>query len=171
MTKTRLTQIVTGIFVIGIILVFVINLNGQGDIARVGDEAADFQLEGQNGELYQLSDYEGKPVVLSFFTTWCTSCKAQTPEMIQFQEEFADDVQVFTIVKSESKRAVEKYIEETGYADQLYIFDFDQEVSGSYGITGQPETVIIDGSGVVVDHIVGPVKKGDVTEKVSDLTI
>ena len=46
MTKTRLTQIVTGIFVIGIILVFVINLNGQGDIARVGDEAADFQLEG-----------------------------------------------------------------------------------------------------------------------------
>src|SRR5690625_7119671 len=90
MTKTRLTQIVTGIFVIGIILVFVINLNGQGDIARVGDEAADFQLEGQNGELYQLSDYEGKPVVLSFFTTWCTSCKAQTPETIQFQEEFAD---------------------------------------------------------------------------------
>jgi hypothetical protein len=94
-----------------------------------------------------------------------------TYEMIQFQEEFADDVQVFTIVKSESKRAVEKYIEETGYADQLYIFDFDQEVSGSYGITGQPETVIIDGSGVVVDHIVGPVKKDDVTEKIDNLTI
>jgi len=169
MNKTRWIQGVTGLFIIGILITFVIGLRVQGNSVVIGDASYDFQLEDRSGELYQLSDFEGKPVVLNFFSTWCKPCEAQAPEMMQFMEEYKDEVHVFTIVKSESKRAVERFVENKGFGDKTYLFDFDLHVSQRYGIIGQPETVIIDDSGIVVDHIVGSVTRDVVAKKVSDL--
>ncbi|SES42080.1 TlpA family protein disulfide reductase [Salipaludibacillus aurantiacus] len=169
MNKTRWIQAATGLFVIGILITFVIGLRVQGDTVGIGDEAYNFELEDQAGELYQLDAYKGKPVVLNFFSTWCKPCESQAPEMMQFTEEFQDEVYVFTVVKSESKRAVERFIERTGYDNKTYVFDFDLEVSQRYGIVGQPETVIIDENGVVADHIVGSVNRDVMAKKVSDL--
>lgn len=169
MTKTRIVQGLALLFVIGILGIFVVNLKDQGEVVGVGDQAYDFQLEDQNGEVHQLSDYAGKPIVLNFFTTWCSSCQEQAPSMIDFEKEFADDVQVFTIVKAESKRTLEKYLERTGYTERLYVFDFDTEVSDRYGVTGQPETIIIDKDGTIVDHIIGPIPGEKVATLVSDL--
>lgn len=171
MNKTRWMQAATGVFVIGILITFVIGLRVQGNTAGVGDAAYDFQLEGETGEVYQLSDYIGKPVVLNFFSTWCKPCESQAPEMVKFKQEYEEEVQVFTIVKSESKQAVERFIERTGYDDKLYVFDFDLNVSKRYGITGQPETVVIDSNGVITDHIVGSVTRDVVAKIVSDMTV
>ncbi|PYZ93393.1 alkyl hydroperoxide reductase [Salipaludibacillus keqinensis] len=169
MNKAKWIQGFTGLFVIGILITFVLGLRVQGDTVGIGDPSYDFQLEDYSGEMYQLSDFEGKPVVLNFFSTWCKPCEAQAPEMMQFTEEYDGDVQVFTIVKSESKRAVERFIEKTGFTDKTYVFDFDLHVSQRYGVIGQPETVIIDENGIVVDHIVGSVTRDVVAKKVSDL--
>src|SRR5699024_9302719 len=142
----------------------------QGDIVGVGDEAYEFQLEDEEGKMYQLSDYKGKPVVLNFFSTWCKSCHTQAPSMIRFEQEVADDVQVFTVVRSESPRALEQYLERTGFTDRLYIFDFDTEVSDRYGVVGQPETIIIDEDGIIVNHIMGPIsgeEVGDIIKEIS----
>lgn len=169
MTKNRWIQVVTILFVIGIIAVLIINLQDQGNIVGVGDEAYDFKLEDQDGKLYQLSDYKGKPVVLNFFSTWCKSCHAQAPSMIEFEKEIADAVQVFTVVRSESTRTLEQYMERTGFTERLYIFDFDTEVSDRYGVVGQPETIIIDEKGIIVDHIIGPISGGEVADIVNSL--
>lgn len=141
---------------VGFIAILVINLNKNESLA-VGDEAFDFQLEDRNGEVYQLSDYKGKPVVLNFFTTWCESCNEVAPSMIEFEKKYGEDIQVFTIVRAESQRTLEKYLDRSGHEDRLYIFDYDMEVSDRYGIVGQPETIIIDENGMIVEHIVGPI--------------
>lgn len=53
MTKTRITQGITLLFVIAIIVVFIIHLKNSNEIVEVSDEAYDFALEDVNGEIYQ----------------------------------------------------------------------------------------------------------------------
>lgn len=143
---------------IGLLIVFVIGLRDQGKALEIGDEAMDFELEDLEGNVHRFSDYKGNIVVLNFFTTWCESCEEEAPMLIDFQEEFKDDVVSFTIVKADSRRSVEKYIERTGY-EMPYLFDFDTSVSDDYGVIGQPETTIIDRDGIIRNHFVGPVSR------------
>ena len=170
MKKTRWIQGITLFILVGFITILVVNLN-KNESVTVGDEAYDFALEDRTGEIYQLSDYRGKPVVLNFFTTWCESCHEVAPSLIEFEKEYGDEFQIFTIVRAESERTLEKYLERTGYEDRLYIFDYDMEVSDRYGIVGQPETVIIDENGMIVEHIVGPITGKELAKVMSNLQL
>ncbi|MFP3361655.1 redoxin domain-containing protein, partial [Planococcus sp. SIMBA_143] len=46
---------------------------------EVGDRAADFTLETMEGKEVGLSDYEGQPVFLNFWATWCPPCEEEMP--------------------------------------------------------------------------------------------
>ena len=35
-----------------------------------------------------LADYKGKVVVLDFYATWCEPCRAETPRLVQLQEQY-----------------------------------------------------------------------------------
>lgn len=48
---------------------------------------------------------------------------------------------------------------------RLFAFDYDMAVSEQYGIVGQPETIIIDEAGIVIEHIVGPISGGELANK------
>ena len=160
MNRTKLIQMGSGTVVIGILILFVVGLNLDGTSADVGDEAVAFSLEDREGNLVNLDDHLGEqPVVMTFFSTWCQPCRQQTPEVIAFQEEYGEDVLVLTVVKSETRRAVDRFIDDTGYDEPNYVFDFNTDVSKAYGITGQPETIIISREGVIVEHIVGGVSR------------
>ncbi len=167
MTKVRITQIVTLLFVIAIIAVLVINIKNKNEVVKVGDEAYNFALEDQDEVVHELEDYRGKPVVLNFFATWCESCHEQSPSLIEFEKEYGDEIQVFTVVRAESQRVLNQYIERHGeeYGERLFIFDYDMAVSEKYGVVGQPETIIIDERGIVQEHIVGPISGGELVQK------
>lgn len=160
MTREMLVKGLSGFAVISILILFVVGLRMQGSAADVGDDAVPFTLEAYGGEEVSLDDHLGEgPVVMTFFSTWCQPCKQQMPEVIAFQEEYGDEVAVFTIVKSESRRAVDRFIEDTGYSEPVFLFDFNSDVSKDYGIVGQPETIIINEEGMIIEHIVGGVSR------------
>lgn len=167
MLRTRITQVITLLFVVAVIAVLVINIKNKQEIVKVGDEAYNFALEDMTDDIYELADYRGKPVVINFFSTWCESCHEQSPGLIEFEKEYGEEIQVFTIVRAESQRMLNQYIERYGpqYGERLFIFDYDMAVSERYGIVGQPETVIIDEAGVVTEHIVGPISGSELANK------
>lgn len=167
MKKTKIIQLGILVFVIGILVLFVIGLRGGNEVG-IGDKAVDFELEDLNGKLHRLSDYEGKVIVLNFFATWCNPCQEQAPTLHEFYHEYKDEIGYFTIVKSDSKRSVEKYKERTGF-DMPYVFDFDLTVSDTYGVIGQPETIIIDQDGIIHNHFVGSVTRDMLAFEISKL--
>lgn len=170
MLRTRITQGVTLLFVMAIIAVLVINIKNKQEIVKVGDEAYNFALEDMTDEIYELAHFRGKPVVMNFFSTWCESCHEQSPSLIEFEKEYGDEIQVFTVVRAESQRMLNQYIERHGaeYGERLFIFDYDMDVSERYGIVGQPETIIINESGIVTEHIVGPISGGELANKMRE---
>jgi thiol-disulfide isomerase/thioredoxin len=47
---------------------------------------ADFALKDLSDKTVRLSDFKGKVVLLNFWTTWCTGCLAEIPDLIELQK-------------------------------------------------------------------------------------
>jgi len=65
---------------------------GSGGGSGVSDPAA-FDLPAIQGEArIRLVDFEGKPVVVNFFASWCTACDFELPGFAKVSDELRDQV-------------------------------------------------------------------------------
>lgn len=167
MSRHKIIQTIVLVFAIGVLATMVLGLRS-GDTVGIGDEGFNFELEDLEGNFHQLSDYKGEVVILNFFASWCEPCKEEAPELEKFHAEFKDEVNLLIVVKGETKKAVRKYIDEID-SKVNYIFDFNNNVSRSYGAVGQPETVIINEEGIIVDHVIGSVDRDFLALRVKEL--
>lgn len=55
---------------------------------------AHLSLHDAHGNEVRLGDYRGRPVMLHFFTTWCTQCDAMVPAVVATRRVFRDSLQV-----------------------------------------------------------------------------
>lgn len=49
--------------------------------AAIGLSAPDFELKDINGKMWRLADLRGKVVLVTFWATWCDSCKEENPAL------------------------------------------------------------------------------------------
>lgn len=148
------------------VLGFLVNGLGGKASAQPGDQAIDFELKDVSGKTVKLSDFKGQPVVLNFFATWCAPCIDEAPELEAFGKEYKD-AKLLILAKGESKRRMEKYIDESG-SKLTYLLDTKEEISKDYTVLGQPETIIIDGNGVIVERFSGPTTKDDLIKMIAE---
>jgi len=116
-------------------------------------EAPDFTVYDREGNAVKLSDFEGKPVVLNFWASWCGPCKSEMPAFEEAYATYGDQVH-FVMVNltdgwQETQEKAENLLEEQGYTFPVY-FDKDQDAARVYGVTGIPTTYFIDAEGYAV---------------------
>lgn len=109
-----------------------------------------------NGSTLKLSDLKGKVVLLNFWATWCPPCREEIPSMMKLNGLMAGKpFQMVAISIDEGdKSAIESFFKETGFSLPTYL-DESGASAKSYGITGVPESFIIDKQGVLVKKIIG----------------
>jgi peroxiredoxin len=125
--------------------------------ARSVFTAPDFELPDVNGNMHRLSSLRGKVVFLNLWTTWCPPCRMEMPAMQRLYNRLAPrDFAMLAVSQDENgAAAVAPFVRELGLTFPVLI-DAEARVSGRYGVTGYPETFVIDRQGQVVRHIVGP---------------
>jgi cytochrome c biogenesis protein CcmG/thiol:disulfide interchange protein DsbE len=134
-------------------------------IDRPDDVAPNFDMQFFNGyewedlQTAQLSDFQGRPVVLNFWASWCVECKIEADLLEQTWRDYRDDGVVFlgvAYIDVEPKSLA--YLEEYNitYPNAP---DLRSSVSSKYDITGVPETFFIDKEGNVVHIQLGPVNE------------
>ena len=105
-------------------------------------------------EVLDLEQLAGKPVVLSFWTTWCPYCRAQTPILVAAHAAHAaQGIQFIGINVSEQQAQVRDYLGANGISYPIAL-DANGQVAGLYNVTGYPTTYFLDAEGrVVVRHL------------------
>jgi len=123
-----------------------------------GDVASDFKLEdAATGETVSLSSLKGKVVFLNVWATWCGPCREEMPSMETLYDDFRNNKDFVMLAVSQDtkgKSAVIPYVQKNGYHFRV-LLDPENKVSDEYGVSGVPETFIIDRKGRIVAHHMG----------------
>ena len=119
-------------------------------------EAPAFTLNCLDGKRINLSDYKGKPVLVTFWATWCTSCKEELPILEKFWIGKKDQLALLVItIDGERKKAAQKIIEENKLTLPVLLL-LKEKCMDQYGVRGWvPQTFLIDREGMLVGKTVG----------------
>ena len=126
---------------------------------KVGDDAPTFFVRDLVEKNFFLSDTLklGRPIVLSFFATWCGPCRLEMPELDTLSQSYKNvnfylvDVSGLTQGKSKLKEDPEKVkimVESLGVTLQV-LMDKYGKVAEKYGVKSLPRLVVIDAKGKV----------------------
>jgi cytochrome c biogenesis protein CcmG/thiol:disulfide interchange protein DsbE len=112
-----------------------------------------------DGAPTNLGDLRGRWVIVNFFATWCVPCREEHPSLVAFAERHRviGDANVFGIVYADDVGAVRKFRATEG-GDWPMLVDPDGRLGLDYGVSGVPESFLIDPGGIVVAKIVGGVR-------------
>ncbi len=118
--------------------------------------APDFQLASLTGETVQLSDYEGKVVLIDFWATWCAPCRMEVPHLKELYSRYQEDG--FEVVGISLDQAgpdvVRRFVAKHEIPYEVVMGNPD--VARRYGrVTALPTACLIDRDGRVVKKYVG----------------
>lgn len=124
---------------------------------RSGYTAPDFALPDLEGRVHSLSEYAGNVVFLNVWATWCPPCREEMPSMERLYRQYASQGLVMLAVSEDEgpKDQVEAFVRSLGLSFPI-LLDPEGKIPKAYGVTGYPETFLIDRSGRIVDHTIGP---------------
>jgi cytochrome c biogenesis protein CcmG/thiol:disulfide interchange protein DsbE len=120
--------------------------------------APDFSLTDLNGQPLNLSSYRGKVVLLDFWATWCTPCRAEIPHFVEYQNAYRDQgLQVIGISMDDDLKPVGPFYKE--YKMNYPVALGNDNLAQAYGgILGLPVTFLIDRDGHIQAKYVGAVE-------------
>src|SRR5688572_29862598 len=91
------------------------NPTGRPPAAEAGRAAPDFLLNTLEGTDLHLSDLQGRPLLVNFWATWCTSCRQEMPDFVAVQEEHRDrGFLIIAVNLRESEERARGFVEEFG---------------------------------------------------------
>ncbi len=101
----------------------------------------------------------GKPVLVNFFASWCTPCLAEHPLFMRLKER--EGATIVGIAWKDKPEAARAWLAKLGDPYARVGFDQDGKVGLDWGLSGVPETYLIDAQGVVRLHFRGPLTERD----------
>jgi thiol-disulfide isomerase/thioredoxin len=111
--------------------------------------APPFSLASRAGGQVSLADLKGQVVMINFWASWCGPCRQEFPALDQIYAKYKPMGFTLVAINVESEKAdAEKFLSATPASFPI-LFDPDNTVSGKYGVSAMPTTVLIDRQGRV----------------------
>jgi cytochrome c-type biogenesis protein len=129
--------------------------------AEVGNAAPPFSVITRDNAALTLAGLRGKVVLVNFWGTWCAPCEREMPELQSLYERFqADGLVIIGLAVKDTPEAVDAFIVEHGLTFPIALDDA-LEITRSYGVVGQPTTLLIGKDGII-QHVFYSVVTADV---------
>jgi thiol-disulfide isomerase/thioredoxin len=109
-----------------------------------------------DGTVQKLSNYRGKIVLVNLWATWCPPCLEEMPLLETLAARYGSrGLVVLGIAADEDRSAVERFLAKRPLSFDV-LLDPNGEVGTRYGITGYPETFVVDREGRLQLKFIGP---------------
>lgn len=132
----------------------------------VGKQAPDFEMEALAPEFTTFTSQDlasGKPVLVNFWASWCAPCRLEAPLLEELSER--EGMTLYGIAYKDEPEFARDFLDEFGNPFVHIAADRDGRGAIEWGVTGFPETFVVDGDGVIRAHYAGPLTD-DVVENI-----
>ena len=115
----------------------------------IGKPAPEFQLPDlrQPTKIISPQQMRGKVWLLNVWGSWCVACREEHPFLLEIARTGA--VPIYGLSWKDKREDALATLRELGDPYVLNASDFDGRVAIDYGVTGAPETYLIDKNGVI----------------------
>ena len=119
--------------------------------------APEVQFAALSGENFSTSDLRGKVVLVNFWATWCTTCVAEMPRMIDTYRKFSPRgyEMVAVAVQSDHPNSVAAFTQKRALPFKVAL-DGNGDIARQFGrVRITPTSFLIDRNGRVIKEYVG----------------
>ena len=167
--STRSFIAVLGVLAVVGLLVFGLVKKGSTGV-QVGDPAPTAALPRlEGGGTESLADYQGRWVLVNVWASWCIPCREEAPALEKLQRERGGPR--FTVLGIDSRDLSgdgRAFVAKYGLS-YPQLRDGNGDAAHEYGTTGVPENFLIDPTGKVRVHLLGPANEEILREQVEPL--
>ena len=124
-------------------------------VTAIGEQAPAFTQLTPAGKQVSLADYRGKYVLVDFWASWCTPCRAENPYVLKAYNAFkARNFEVLGVSLDE-ERTRDKWVQAIAddhmpWTQVSGLEGFEGGVAKRYGIQSIPQNFLVDPSGKIV---------------------
>jgi cytochrome c biogenesis protein CcmG, thiol:disulfide interchange protein DsbE len=127
--------------------------------ATVGAQAPDDALPSLDGAAPAPLHTALKGMTLvNFFASWCSTCPAEAPTLAALK---AEGVRVVGVALKDDPAKTRDFLTRYGDPYQAIFVDRDGRAGIDFGVTGVPETYLVDARGRILDKIAEPLTPAD----------
>ena len=109
----------------------------------------------ESDAVFTNGDLDGQVALVNVFASWCGPCRIEHPTLMELARQ--DAVQIYGINWKETPEACLRYLNEAGDPYSRIGSDESGRFALDLGVTGAPETFIIDRHGRIRYKQVGPI--------------
>ncbi len=127
----------------------------QQPISLIGSQVPDLTIQSLDGDLVSLREFQGTPLVINFWASWCVPCRQEAPVLAAAAQRMAGKAQFVGVDIQDTDSAARAY-----EAEIKSPYPVGPAIRGSYrdfGVTAPPETFFVDRHGTVQSKVIGPV--------------
>lgn len=145
--------------VVGYVLYTNLFLTGLGQ----GQPAPNFTATNLEGRAMHLSDFSGRPVMLTFWSPDCFACRQELPTLQAIATKQNSDVVLLTIVSHMAAAQVKQFMREQKLTFPV-IVDEAGGIPTAYKVTGVPFTYFINPNGTIKSTMIGAGPEGELSK-------
>lgn len=139
----------------------------------VGRQRPDFTLPDLENRPRSISEWDGRPLLINFWATWCAPCREEIPVFLKAREQYASQGFEVIGIAIDLPDMVSEYAAEMGIDyPLLYGQENAMDVNQRYGnqIGALPYSVFVDARGVIRHvHIKGALDEAELGALLADL--
>lgn len=114
------------------------------------------------------ADFEGKPLIVNFWASWCPACVAELPDFQAVHAEFGDDVTFLGMANADRREGAVALADDVGLT---YILADDPEgdLFREFELISMPSTIFIDANGQIQEVFGGQLNEPLLIERLERL--
>lgn len=125
----------------------------------IGEPVPDFEVSRVDDPASTVSpaDLEGQIYLLNIWASWCRACREEHPVLMDAAQE--SDLTIVGLDYKDERPAAREWLRQRGDPYAVSAFDPEGKVGMDLGVTGVPETFVVDAEGIVRRKFVGAITR------------